>query len=148
MSTINTIAATPDGTAIPVVDANQTGFSGINSETFIKLLVTQLQNQDPSEPVSNEQLLTQISQMRALQSSTELSDTLKELTTSQKSTSFTSAAASFIGKEITGISETGEQVSGKVDRAVFRGGKAFIGIGATEIPIDGVTTIREADDSE
>ena len=144
MSTINpTQAFTPDGTPIPIVDASEAGFNGLNSETFLKLLITQLQNQDPSEPVSNEALLSQISQMQSLQSNIELSDTLEQLATSQSATSFTSAAASFIGKEVTALDNDGQTITGTVDRAVFKDGNTLIGIGDIEIPIENVQAIRQ-----
>lgn len=145
MSTINpTQAFKPDGTPIPIVDASEVGLNGLSSETFMKLLITQLQNQDPTEPVSNEALLSQISQMQSLQSNIELSDTLEGLASSQSSTSFTSAAASFIGKEVSAFDDDGQTITGTVDRALFKNGKTFIGIGDSEIPIENVQAIREA----
>ncbi len=140
MSVIDSIT-TPDGRTINVVDPDKTGFNGLTSDTFLKLLIAQLQNQDPTEPVSNEQLLTQISQMRDLQSSLELTESLKDLTSSQQSAQFSSSAAAFIGKRVTGTTEAGATVSGLVDRALLRDGKTFLGIGGNEIPTGNVTIV-------
>src|SRR5689334_16777839 len=46
---------------------------------FIKMMITQLQNQDPLQPSSSDQLLSQMSQIVQLQSSTQLQDSLKGL---------------------------------------------------------------------
>ena len=42
----------------------------LKAEDFIKMMVTQLQNQDPMEPAKNDELLAQMSQIGQLQSST------------------------------------------------------------------------------
>ena len=47
---------------------------------FIKMMVTQLQNQDPMQPACNSDLLAQMSQIGQLQSSTTLQDSLKTMT--------------------------------------------------------------------
>ena len=90
-------------TAVKVVDKDKTGFNALTSEDFLKLLITQLQNQDPTAPVGNEELLGQLSQMRSLQSNIELSSSLKTTSANQN----LSTAASYIGKQVTG-SDDGE----------------------------------------
>ena len=42
----------------------------LKTEDFIKMMITQLQNQDPLEPAKNEELLAQMSQIGQLQSAT------------------------------------------------------------------------------
>src|SRR5438477_13067402 len=51
----------------------------LKPEDFIKMMITQLQNQDPMEPAKNEELLAQMSQIGQLQSSTDLQTSLKTL---------------------------------------------------------------------
>mgnify|MGYP000918992520 CR=1 FL=1 len=87
------------GTAVKTVDKDKVGVAGLTSDSFLKLLITQLQNQDPTAPMSNEELLNQLSQMRSLQSNIELSDMLKTQASNQQVT----AGAAFLGKVVTGI---------------------------------------------
>lgn len=154
MAIIDTVYS-PSGQAIPVVDAKDTGFNAMNPEAFLKLMIVQLQNQDPTEPTSNEELLGQISQMRSLQASLELEKMITMLATSQSSAasvSFASSAASLIGREVTGMTaeskgengETipGEEITGVVERAILREGKAFIGIGDRELPVENLTKVQ------
>ena len=49
----------------------------LKTEDFIKMMITQLQNQDPLEPAKNQELLAQMSQIGQLQSSTSLQESLK-----------------------------------------------------------------------
>ena len=108
----DSVTYTPGGQPIKIVDPSETGFNAMNAESFLKLLITQLQNQDPSAPMSNEELLGQISTMRDLQSSIELSDTLDSLAASQTSSSQTQLAASLIGKELVAYVDDGTLITG------------------------------------
>jgi flagellar basal-body rod modification protein FlgD len=135
---VNGVGST--STDVPIVDKEKTGFAGLNSETFMKLLITQLQSQDPLEPMGNDELLSQISMMRNLQANIELGDAMKSITSNQQ----LSTAAAFIGREVTGTSFDQGEVSGVADRAFLRDGAAFVGVGTAEIPLSQVTTVEEA----
>jgi flagellar basal-body rod modification protein FlgD len=125
------------GSDVPVVDRDKIGFNGLSSDVFMKLLITQLQNQDPTEPVGNEELLQQLSTMRNLQANIELSDALKQITTSQQLT----AGASLLGSVVTGGGAQGEEITGFVDRVFIRGGETFVGMGDQELALNDVTGV-------
>jgi len=133
MSAINATT----GQQIPVVSADQTGFNSMKPEDFMKILIAQLQNQDPTEPMSNEEMLSQISMMRNLQSSLELSSTLKSLGANQG----LSSGASFLGKIVLGKNADEQDVSGTVDRVVVREGKVLLGIGEEEVSLDSIAAV-------
>src|SRR4051812_21029925 len=78
---------------------------------FIKMMVTQLQNQDPLEPQKSDALLAQMSQIGQLQSSTDLSTSLKSMMTQSQ----IGAAGNLIGKSVKGTNEAGDPVDGIVD---------------------------------
>jgi len=125
---------------INVVDADKTGFNGMTSETFMKLLITQLQNQDPTEPFDNEAMLNQISQMRTLSANLELESTLKNISLGQQLTN----AAAFLGKEVTAKVDN-KDVTGVVQRVSVQDGKTQLDLGSgTIIPADTVLTVGEA----
>lgn len=122
---------------VQVVESNDVGFGSLTADSFMKLLIAQLENQDPTEPVGNDELLSQLSMMRNLQSDIELSDALKALTTDQQLTT----AASYIGKTVTGITESNLEVTGLVDRAFLEGGKAYVEIGSDKLSVDNITSV-------
>ncbi len=126
------------GDDVTIVDRNSFGFSGLNADTFMKLLIAQLWNQDPLDPVGGDQPLSQIATMRNLQSNIELSEAMKAITTNQQ----LSTAASFIGKAVSGDGTGPNAVSGVVDRAFLREGEAFVGIGDAELPLENVTSVN------
>lgn len=127
-------------TSTPIVPKDKTGFAGLDSQDFMKLLITQLQNQDPSEPIGNEELLNQLSQMRNIQASIELEDAMKAITSNQQ----LSTAATFIGKSVTGTNANEQQVTGIADRAFLKDGVAYVGIGGAELQLSKVSSVNVA----
>jgi flagellar basal-body rod modification protein FlgD len=124
------------------VARESTGFNALSAEDFLKMMIVQLQNQDPLEPTGNEELLNQISQMRSLQSSIELSEALKSVTSQQK----LSSAASLIGKSVTGTITLGDgtetTLEGIVERAFLKGGEAFVGLPDGELAVENISSVE------
>jgi flagellar basal-body rod modification protein FlgD len=52
------------------------GWGGMGADDFVKLLTTQLQNQDPTEPVDNSQMLAQLAQFSSLSTQNDMKETL------------------------------------------------------------------------
>lgn len=67
--------------------------------TFLKLLTTQLQNQDPTNPLDNAQLTTQLAQISTAQGMNDLNTTLTSLMGAYQS-SQTLQAASLVGHQV------------------------------------------------
>jgi flagellar basal-body rod modification protein FlgD len=125
---------------IKIVDKADTGFNSLNAESFLKMLVVELQNQDPTAPMGNEELLNQLSTMRSLTANIELEESMKSLASNQQ----LSNAASFIGKNVTATMGTNQTFTGVVNRAFVRDGKTYVASGSTEIPISSITGINGA----
>ena len=89
----------------------------LKPEDFIKMMITQLQNQDPTEPVKNEQLLAQMSQISQLQSSTTLTSTLQGITLQNS----IGSASSLIGKVVAGLDGDDDPVNGLVTAIKVKG---------------------------
>ncbi len=69
----------------------------LGKDDFMKLLLIQLQNQDPTEPMDSEKILTQTSQLAALESTENTNKTLEKLSASMGSSQQFSTIAA-IGK--------------------------------------------------
>ncbi|MBI4292037.1 MAG: flagellar hook assembly protein FlgD [Betaproteobacteria bacterium] len=70
-----------------------------NQDRFLKLLVTQLKNQDPLNPLDNAQMTTQMAQISSLQGIEQLNKTLEALVASF-SGGQTVQAAALVGREV------------------------------------------------
>ena len=51
--------------------------NGLGQDAFLKLLVTQLQHQDPTQPQDTNQMLSQLAQFSSLEQLVEISDALR-----------------------------------------------------------------------
>jgi len=84
----------------------------LDIDEFLKLMITELTNQDPLNPMDNAQLVEQIGQIRNISATTKLSDTLDSVLTGQSLTT----ASSLIGKSVAALNDQNENVAGVVDR--------------------------------
>src|SRR5215207_10413499 len=82
----------------------------LKTEDFIKMMITQLQNQDPMEPAKNQELLAQMSQIGQLQSATTLQESLQGMVTQNQ----IGSAAALIGKNVQGLDTNDDPVTGVV----------------------------------
>jgi len=87
-----------------------TGMASLTPNDFINLMVTELQNQDPTQPESSDELLSQMSEIGQLQSSDSLQSTLTGLAQQNQ----IGAASSLIGKSVQGLDANSNSVSGTV----------------------------------
>jgi flagellar basal-body rod modification protein FlgD len=87
-----------------------TGMASLTPNDFINLMVTELQNQDPTQPESSDALLSQMSEIGQLQSSDSLQTTLSGLAQQNQ----IGAASSLIGKSVQGLDASSNAVSGIV----------------------------------
>jgi flagellar basal-body rod modification protein FlgD len=90
--------------------ASKTNKLALKADDFIKMMVTQLQQQDPMDPAKNDQLLAQMSQISQLQSTTSLTDSLKGMVQQNQ----IGAAAALIGKSVQGMDAQNLPITGQV----------------------------------
>lgn len=88
------------------------GIGDVDTDQFLSLLLTEMQNQDPMQPMDNSQMLTQMSQIRSIGSNDRLTSTLSNLAAGQE----LSMASSMIGKTVKALDSNAKDVEGKVDR--------------------------------
>jgi hypothetical protein len=82
----------------------------IDLGTFLELMIAELQNQDPLNPLDNKDMLAQISQIREVGATDKLTETLESVLLGQNIAS----ATNLIGAEIKALSDDGEPVDGRV----------------------------------
>jgi flagellar basal-body rod modification protein FlgD len=103
-------------------DKQQSATGGINDvdiDDFLKIMITELQNQDPLNPLENDELIAQISQIRSVGATEKLTDTLDSVLLGQN----ISSATNLIGAEIDAISDDNQKVSGVVERVSVANGQ-------------------------
>lgn len=104
--------STPQATA--TTTATKQGLNQMSSDDFLKVLITQLQYQDPMKPMDSDQMLSQISQIRNMEMSTTLTDSLKNLTEQQRLGSAASLIGGYVTGTVTGSDGTQTTINGVV----------------------------------
>jgi flagellar basal-body rod modification protein FlgD len=110
----------------------------VDLDVFLKLLIAELQNQDPMNPMDNHQILQQVSQIREIESNSRLTDTLEAVLLGQNMTT----ASGLIGRMVEGLTDDGTRVSGRVDRVSVADGKPMLHIGQQSISLSNVGEIK------
>ncbi|MBG1233176.1 flagellar hook capping FlgD N-terminal domain-containing protein [Aestuariivirga litoralis] len=71
--------------------------ANLDYNSFLKLLLAQMKNQDPTAPVDQTQMLAQLAQFSAVGQSVQLNDKVAQLISNQQATT----GAALIGKNVT-----------------------------------------------
>jgi flagellar basal-body rod modification protein FlgD len=112
----------------------------VNMDDFLKLMIAELQNQDPLNPMDNAQMLQQISQIREIGATDKLSETLGAVQLGQS----LSTASVLIGKQIKGLDDKNQQIEGVVDRVSIKDSKPTLHVGEKTVSLSNVSDIVPA----
>lgn len=128
-------ASAGTGASNPLTGAS----SDLNKDAFLKLLVTQLQYQDPSNPMDNREFISQMAQFSSLEQMTNVRDGLDVLTQMQISTQ----ALTLVGREVS-LSNPGggAPISGKVDEVKFMGGQPRLVVDGKDYGLSDVLSVK------
>lgn len=99
--------------------------SDLGKEDFLKLLVAQLSNQDPTQPMDDTQFVTQLATYSSLEQQMTTNSNLEELISVTKSTT-SSSAVSLIDKIVGWTTEEGELVTDQVSFVDIEGGNVYL----------------------
>lgn len=155
-SVTNEIVNMQSQTAIATNAAQKAGqtTSTNDSNMFLKLMLQQLQNQDPTQPTDNTEWLAQLAQYSSLEQMTQMNSGLtdcmnyisamySDMTTNSEITQ----TLSLIGKEVT-IKDPKDttgltKITGKVEEASFEDGTGQVKVGDKYYSIANIVSVRE-----
>lgn len=101
----------PSSTALVTSKTSGTdAYSKLNSGDFVKIILSELSRQDPLKPNDSSQLVQDMSNLRSIQASVDLTEKIDTLVADNQATT----ASGLIGKAISGLDETNTRVSGIV----------------------------------
>ena len=118
-----------------LTSSSSSSSSVVDSDTFLSLLVAEMQNQDPLEPTSNTEWVSQYATFTQVEQLGEMADALEVM-----------RANSLVGKEVIMkvTSESTGNVSytrGTVDYITMENGKAYLNIGGSSFSMDDLDTV-------
>lgn len=108
--------------------------SGMDKDAFLQLLVAQMKYQDPLEPTSNTEFVSQYAQFSQVEQMQNMSGSMDF-----------ARASSLVGKEVyiktTTTAGDSKLVKGKVDYVVYEGNKAYLSINESLYSLDDLDTV-------
>ena len=119
-------------------------FAAVDTDQFLQLMITELQNQDPLDPTDSTEFLQQVTQIREIGASDKLTDTLDRVLAGQN----LSMASGLIGKEVVGLDSDLSEVRGVVDRVATQTNSQTglqslrVHVGEKSFPLDLVKEIK------
>ena len=126
-----------ESTASSTASGAKDRFEDLGVQDFLKLMVAELQNQDPLNPSDNKDMLNQLNQMRQITANDKLANSLDAILLGQTVTT----ASNLLGKTVTGTNQLGEKTTGTVDRIMFEEGKPKVYVGNNALQLDTITEI-------
>jgi flagellar basal-body rod modification protein FlgD len=110
----------------------------LDKNAFLKLLVTQLQNQDPLQPADNTQFIAQLAQFSALEQMSNVADGINKV---QQSSSFGSAVQ-LIGAHVVAAGADGQKVEGTVSGVQMVDGVAKVSLEGQLFDLSQIETVN------
>lgn len=134
---------TAPGTTVPKLagdTSNSADQVKLSSDAFLKLLVAQLQYQDPSKPVDTSAFMQEtatLSQVQGMEASQKAS---AEILSSQRA----QTASSLVGKTVKYTAADGTEATGVVTSALISGATPSLTIGGSNIDLAKITQVLSA----
>jgi flagellar basal-body rod modification protein FlgD len=129
------ITATNSASSQAATPANAPGTLG--KDDFLKLFVTQLQNQDPMSPQDNSQFMAQMAQFTTLEQITNLSTATSQLSFDTQ----VSQSVALIGKTVGYTDANGNAVSGVATGVSIDNGTILINVGNDQVEPGAIQTV-------
>ena len=125
----------------------------LGKDDFLKLLLTQLQYQDPLEPMEDKDFIAQMAQFSSLEQTNNLTTTLTTFIKQQESlieslttNSVASQASDLLGKEVKGKDDAGTEYTGFVKSfTISQNEVTLILKDGTKLPLENVYQVNQAD---
>jgi len=112
----------------------------MDGDLFMSLLVTQLQNQDPSSPMDTNAMISQFTELAMM----EKTDALAATSAEGFSLQMRMAAASLIGQAVSYTGDDGQDVSGTARSVSYAHGVPTVNVDGTDVPLDSISAVSAA----
>ena len=135
-----------DTASLAQTSATQTkNDAAADKDAFTKMLVAQLQNQDPMSPQDNQAMVSQLAQFSSLEQMQQLNQNILGLAVLQQTNATMSQltqSSALIGQRVTYMDpDTNQELTGDVGKVKLLNGVATLEIGGKDVPLGNVTAI-------
>ena len=124
--------------------ASTTAQQTLDKDAFTQLLVTQLQNQDPLSPSTNEELAAQLAQFSSIEQMELVNENIVGLARLEQGNALVdqiTGAAGLVGQRVSYAGQNGQLVAGDVEYAKVQDGQILLGIDGVDVPLAQVAEV-------
>ncbi len=132
-STSNTAGTNSTSSTTSTASNAISGSGGLGETDFLNLLIAQLKNQDPLDPVKDTDFIAQLANFSSLQQMTNMNTNISNLLAQQNYTN----AAGMIGKQIT----TTDNNTGVVTKIGVEAGTVYVYAGSNKYALSDITSV-------
>lgn len=111
----------------------------LGKDDFLRILVTQLQHQDPMQPLEDREFISQMAQFSTLEQMTKIADLQHKSNSMQQFQAF-----QLVGKGLEGISNN-QVVSGIVSEVRMKNGIAVLRVNGKEISLEDIVKVYQVE---
>ncbi|MFH0974274.1 MAG: flagellar hook capping FlgD N-terminal domain-containing protein [Spirochaetota bacterium] len=121
---------------------NKVGNENLDKDAFLKLLVTELRHQDPTQPMENKEFISQMAQFSALEQMTNVNKSIQQL----NKTSRSAEAYSLLGKNVKAFDPaSGIKVEGAVTSIFYKNDEIRLMVNGKEIGLNDIHSVYTND---
>lgn len=142
MSMVDSVGSTtsPTPTSLYATPETSVPDQTLSTQDFMNLLIAQLQNQDPTQPMDSSEMVQQTTELGMMQELTQVqSDTDSSLALQMQST-----AASLLGQTVLYENSSGEPASGVATAVSFVGTSPTVTIGGQPVALGAILGITQS----
>jgi flagellar basal-body rod modification protein FlgD len=130
VASIADVTNTSSGTGAPPIN-------GLGGQDFLQLLVMQLKNQAPLNPIDDQNFISQMAQLSSLEATNQVSDRVGQMVTNQQQL----GAVALVGRDVEYTDSTGSTVQGKVSSLRLGGAAPMLRINDQDVPLDQIQAV-------
>ena len=129
---------TTSTTSTSSTNAVTTATNDLGKDAFLKLLIAELSNQDPLNPMEDREFISQMATFSSLEQMQNMNNTLTSMAEANKF-----SAANYVGKAVAFTNSEGSQVAAVVNAVWFDNGKTILDTTEGEVPLENVQGISD-----
>ncbi|MBQ7577896.1 MAG: flagellar hook assembly protein FlgD [Synergistaceae bacterium] len=119
-------------------NAVTTATNDLGKDAFLKLLIAELSNQDPLNPMEDREFISQMATFSSLEQMQNMNNTLTSMAEANKF-----SAANYVGKAVAFTNSEGRQIAAVVNAVWFDNGKTILDTTEGEVPLENVQGISD-----
>jgi flagellar basal-body rod modification protein FlgD len=125
-------------TSAPAATQTSTAKNTLDADGFLKLLIAQLKNQDPSSPMDTQAMMQQTTQLSMMEQLVAMGkDSQAALALQQRS-----LASQIVGAEVTYCTSDGANATGVVSSVIYTVGEPTLVIGGEYVLLSSVASVK------